>query len=105
LIRELQDTSLTLERLQSQLKAVAEKFAVTGGARSALYVRSANEIDVMIFRKARDGAEQLQATADSDVLAGDVIEIDLRPARLLGATAAASEGRSPPMIAMPTRGQ
>jgi polysaccharide biosynthesis/export protein len=92
LITELQDTSLTLERLQSQLKAVAEKFAVTGGARSALYVRSANEIDVMIFRKARDGAEQLQATADSDVLAGDVIEIDLRPAPLLGAAATASDG-------------
>jgi polysaccharide export outer membrane protein len=92
LIRELQDTSLTLEGLQSQLKAVAEKFAVTGGARSALYVHSANEIDVRIFRKTHDGAEQQQAAADSDVMAGDVIEIDLKPARLLGVTAATSDG-------------
>jgi Domain of unknown function (DUF1972)/Polysaccharide biosynthesis/export protein/SLBB domain len=91
LLRELQDTSLAMENVQSQLKAVAEKFAVTGGARSALYVRAANEIDVTIFRKGGNGGKPLQATADSDVLAGDVIEIDLKPGRLLGMTAAPSE--------------
>jgi hypothetical protein len=94
LLKELQDTSVELENVQSRLKAVAEKLAVTSGTRSALYVRAANELDVTIFRKVGEGAKQLQASADSDVLAGDVVEVYLKPGGLLGVTAEPSGGEA-----------
>jgi protein involved in polysaccharide export with SLBB domain/glycosyltransferase involved in cell wall biosynthesis len=95
LLKELQDTSLELENVQSRLKAVVEKFAVTAGARSALYKRAGNEMDVTIFRKVGEGVKQLQASADSDVLAGDVIEVDLKPGDVLGVTAQLSGAQAP----------
>src|SRR4029077_20074748 len=88
LLTELQDASLALEKIQSQIKAAAEKFAVVGGARSALYTRPGNEVDVTIFRKVNAQLQTMQVTANSEVLAGDVVEIDLKPGRLLGMAAA-----------------
>lgn len=91
LLTEMQDASVTLEKIQSQVKAVGEKFTANGGARSALYLKPGNEVDVTIFRKAGDKTENIPASAESDVLAGDVIEIDLKPGRLLGMAAASPE--------------
>ncbi len=91
LLVELQDAALALEKTKAQIKASAEKFAVIGGARSALYMRPGDETDVTIFRRAQDGIEKLRVSEDSEVLAGDVVEIDLKPGRLLGMTATAGQ--------------
>lgn len=84
LLTEAQDTEVALAKVDTQIKASAEKFAVVGGARSALYLRPDEEANVSIFRKVDGHTERLPATSDSDVLAGDVVEIDLKPGRLLG---------------------
>ncbi|WP_407158214.1 DUF1972 domain-containing protein [Bradyrhizobium sp. STM 3557] len=83
-LSDLADSDLALEKIRSQLKAVAEKFAIVGGARSALYMNSKNDVVVEIHRKAGDAVNTLQATVDTAVVPGDVIEVDLKPARLMG---------------------
>jgi glycosyltransferase involved in cell wall biosynthesis len=83
-LSELADSGLALEKIKSQLKAVAEKFTIVGGARSALYMNSDNDVAVEIHRKTGDAVNALQATVDTAVVPGDVIEVDLKPARLLG---------------------
>ena len=83
-LSDLADSDLSLEKIRSQLKAVAEKFGIVGGARSALYMSSKNDVVVEIHRKAGDAVNTLQATVDTAVVPGDVIEIDLKPARLMG---------------------
>jgi hypothetical protein len=84
LVAELEDSNLALEKTKSQLKAIAEKFAVVGGARSALYMRPQSEIAVEIQRKAGDAVNAMQATVDTPVVPGDVIEVDVKSGRMFG---------------------
>ncbi len=87
LLSEAQDTALALEKLNSQFKASAEKFAVIGGARSALYARPGDGAEVTIFRRKDNRVERLVVTEDTEVVPGDDVEINLRPQRLLGLAA------------------
>jgi len=84
LLAELEDNNLALEKNKSQLKAIAEKFAIVGGARSALYMHPESALAVEIHRKSDDATNSIQATVDTPVVPGDVIEVDLKPGRILG---------------------
>ena len=86
LLTEAQNTAVELEKVEGQLKAAGEKFAVIGGARSGLYMHAGDEADVTIFRTKDGHVNRLEATFDSDVLPDDTVEVDLRPGRWLGAT-------------------
>ena len=92
LLTEAQETAMALEKVSASVKASAEKFAVIGGARSALYTRPGEEADVTIYRRHDQRNEKIAATPETEIVAGDVVEINLRPQRLLGLT---NDGRPP----------
>ena len=92
LLAEAQETAITMEKLDSQIKASAEKFAVVGGARSALTARPGEEAEVTIYRRKDNRVERLVVTEDTEIVAGDDVEINLRPQRLLGL---AADGKLP----------
>ena len=95
LLADMDAVATGLEKLAPQEKAAAEKFAVVGGARSALYAQTGDEASVAIYRRTDGKVEQIPATLDTEIVAGDVISINLRPQRLLGLAAAPVAPKTP----------
>ncbi len=84
IMREITETTLSIERTRSRLQATAEKFAIVGSTRSTLTARG-TEADVTIFRRTPTRTERIVATEDSKILPDDVVEIQLKQLKLLGA--------------------
>jgi len=87
LLAEAQETAVALEKLNAQVKASAEKFAVVGGARSSMSSPHDGEAEVVVYRREDNRVTRLVMREDAPIMAGDTIEINLKPQRLLGLAA------------------
>ncbi|WP_084673890.1 polysaccharide biosynthesis/export family protein [Methylobacterium sp. WSM2598] len=88
-LAEAQETDIALQKLEAQTKALAEKFAVIGGIRAALYTSAGNDLEVTVYRQNAAGSERLTASSDSKIEPDDVVSVNVRPGRLLGMAATA----------------
>lgn len=87
LLREAGETKATLAKIASRIEAVAEEFAVAGGAQSG---PSGDRPHISVYRKHDGAVKKRSASFDDDISAGDVVEIYMVPGDVLGLAAARS---------------
>lgn len=78
LLRELQDTSVSLNEIREKLQSVAEKLQYTSMVRSQLARGAVNQPVITIFRKGEKEPERIAASEDTELQPGDAVEIGLR---------------------------
>ncbi len=83
LLQELQTAKLTLAAAESKLSAVTEKMFIVGAAQSQIGRGGPTAPDLMVYRKAASGEERLNATEETELRPGDVVEITV-PVREFG---------------------
>lgn len=82
LIAELREATSELERAKFQLRATGEQLVYAVGLRSQ--IKNGNDgLDLVVMRPAGDKLERILVTEDSAIEPGDVLEIMIRPDRLI----------------------
>jgi polysaccharide export outer membrane protein len=77
LLGELQEGSTRLDQLRAKLQGIGDKLQFTTQLRSRLVRGSGPKPAISIIRKIGANREQLEATEESELQPGDVIEISL----------------------------
>jgi len=77
LLAELQDSAIRLDQIRAKLQGIGDKIRYTALLRSQLVRGSGHKPAISIIRKVGDGRRQLEATEDSELQPGDVVEIAL----------------------------
>lgn len=78
LLRELQDTSLALNKIRFKLQSTEEKLQYTSLAKSQLARGFGNKPSITITRNSTKGVERLVANEEFELQPGDVVEVALR---------------------------
>jgi len=78
LLREIEETIVSLNQVRSQIQATGEKLLYTGtvNARSR---GGGGGPEIVIYRRSEAGQQRMVANEDADVLPGDVIDVVIRP--------------------------
>lgn len=77
LLRELQDTSVSLNQIREKLQSVGEKLQYTAMVRSQLVRGAGSKPDIGIIRNGEKGPERIVASEDSVLQPGDAVEVNL----------------------------
>jgi polysaccharide export outer membrane protein len=77
LLDELQLAEVALAAARSKLHAAADKLLYTGIVKSQLTRGAGRKPQIVIFRVQKTGAPRIDATDDSELFPGDVVEITL----------------------------
>jgi polysaccharide export outer membrane protein len=80
MLRELQDTTVALSRIQFKLQSTGEKLQYIALARSQLARGFGNKPVITIVRNGTKGSENLSANEEFELQPGDVVEVALRDA-------------------------
>jgi polysaccharide export outer membrane protein len=75
LLQELQTAKITLAATESKLSAVTEKMFIVGAAQSQIGRGGPGAPELIVYRKAVSGEERLDATEETELRPGDVVEI------------------------------
>lgn len=75
LTQELQNALLEIEKVRAQLQATQQKMVLTGVTRPELAGSGRSKADIAIYRKVNGGQTRLDATDDTKVEPGDVVEL------------------------------
>jgi polysaccharide export outer membrane protein len=78
LLRELQDTNMTLSRIRYKLQSTGEKLQFTALAKSQLAGGFGSKPTITIVRNGAQGIEKLVTNEDFELQPGDVVEVALR---------------------------
>jgi polysaccharide biosynthesis/export protein len=78
LLRELQDTTVTLNQIHSKLQSVGEKLQYTAMVRSQLAEGAGDQPEIAIVRKGEKGQERIIADEDAELQPGDTVGVTLR---------------------------
>lgn len=82
LIRRLAETTAQVERTKAELHAAGERLIYMGALRAQLRSGDGGP-DLAIVREGADGARRTQAAEDTPIRPGDVVEVVIRPDRLV----------------------
>ena len=82
LIAQLHEATSELERVKFHLKAAGEQVIYTGALKAQLK-NGASGPDLTIFRASNDSVRQIPATQDTVIQPGDVLDVTIRPERLI----------------------
>lgn len=82
LVTALRDATSELERVKFQLRATGEQLIYTGGLKAQLKNTNSGP-DLTIIRRQDDGVRRIAVTEDSAMLPGDVLDVTIRPDRLI----------------------
>jgi polysaccharide export outer membrane protein len=78
LTNEIQEVQLSAATVRSRLQAVSEKLFYTSMIKSQVTRGNREQPRVKIFRKIEGGVKEIDATEDTEVLPGDMVEVALR---------------------------
>jgi polysaccharide export outer membrane protein len=82
LIQDLQDASVEIDKLRTQVQAASEKLLYTGAVKAQMK-RGGVGPELTIYRKTEAGPVGIPATEDAEILPGDVIDVIIRPDKLV----------------------
>ena len=77
LLRDLQNTSVTLNELRAKLQSVGEKLQYTAMVRSQLTEGAGNKAEIAITRRGEKGQERIVTDEDAELQPGDTVEVNL----------------------------
>jgi polysaccharide biosynthesis/export protein len=77
LLDELQDAEVALAEARSKLQGASEKLLYTGTVKSQLTRGGVSKPQIVVFRRQKTGTQRIDATDDTDLFPGDVIEVTL----------------------------
>jgi polysaccharide biosynthesis/export protein len=78
LLRELQDTSVSLNQIREKLQSVGEKLQYTAMVRSQLARGASSKPNIAIIRKGEKGQERIVASEDTELQPGDAVDVSLQ---------------------------
>jgi polysaccharide export outer membrane protein len=78
LLKELEDSHAALESLRVQIEAAKQKLALHSAARRSLIEAPAGELRISVFRASRESSERIVGSEQTELLPGDVVEVDVR---------------------------
>ncbi|GJD52184.1 hypothetical protein OPKNFCMD_4946 [Methylobacterium crusticola] len=78
ILRDMQDANVRLASTRAKLQAVSEKLRYTGMVKSQLVRGMDSQPTIAIFRKTGDRTARIQATYDTELQPGDVVEVALQ---------------------------
>jgi polysaccharide export outer membrane protein len=80
LLAELQDGQVRLEEIRAKLQGVGDKLQYTGLLRSRLDRGPAGKPVLTLVRRNGDSRQAIEASEDTELQPGDVVEVSLKPA-------------------------
>jgi polysaccharide export outer membrane protein len=78
LLRELQDSQVRLAEIRAKLQGVGDKLEYTSGLKPRLADGNSTTPRIAVIRETGDARQRLDATEDTELQPGDVVEISLR---------------------------
>lgn len=81
LLREIENATVEVERMRNQIRASGEKLLYMGAVKAQM--KNGTGPQITIYRRVDGGQQTIQASEDTDVLPGDIIDILIEPEKLL----------------------